>query len=49
MLKVSRLRSRPRQFHRLVGLQLEEFDVLLEAVRLAYPQQQEARLNKRHA
>ena len=47
MLKTSKLRQRPRHFHRLVGLSVSEFDVLLEAVREVYPAHQAHRLSQR--
>ena len=46
MLTVKKLKSRPRQFRRLVGLSGEEFDQLAEAVRPLYAAQEEYRLSR---
>ena len=44
MLNVPRLRQRPRQFARLVGLSVSQFDELLEAVRPLYEAHETTRL-----
>lgn len=46
MLNVSRLRQRPREFARLVGLSVAEFDTLLEAVTSLYQEKEHARLSR---
>ncbi len=46
MLTVKKLKSRPRQFRRLVGLSGEEFDQLAEAVRPLYAAKEEYRLSR---
>lgn len=47
MLNVSKLRRRPRAFGRVVGLSVEEFDQLVAAVRVCYPEHQRTRLSQR--
>ncbi len=46
MLNVSRLRQRPREFARLVGLSVSEFDTLLEAVTGLYQEKEQVRLSR---
>jgi len=47
MLNLSRLRRHPPQFHRLVGLRIDQFAVLLAAVDVAYGAHEEERLTRR--